>query len=89
MRDQVKSDWLGKGVTNAVKNVNTHIAEAMTGKDLDIVNQAAVDQMLIDLDGTDNKPKLGANAIRQLGRKKSSHAPSSSFQRYQRWLARR
>merc|ERR1712127_932045 len=63
MRDQVKSDWLGKGVTNAVKNVNTHIAEAMTGKDLDIVNQAAVDQMLIDLDGTDNKSKLGANAI--------------------------
>merc|ERR1712127_452739 len=63
MRDQVKSDWLGKGVTNAVKNVNTHIAEAMTGKDLDIVNQAAVDQMLIDLDGTDNKNKLGANAI--------------------------
>jgi len=63
MRDQVKSDWLGKGVTNAVKNVNTHIAEALNGKDLDIVNQAAVDQLLIDLDGTDNKSKLGANAI--------------------------
>merc|ERR1711997_628937 len=63
MRDKVKSDWLGKGVNNAVNNVNTHIAEAMTGKDLDIVNQAAIDQMLIDLDGTDNKSKLGANAI--------------------------
>jgi len=63
MRDKVKSDWLGKGVNNAVNNVNTHIAEAMTGKDLDLVNQAAVDQMLIDLDGTDNKSKLGANAI--------------------------
>merc|ERR1711887_439471 len=34
MRDQVKADWLGKGVCNAVNNVNTHIAEAMTGKDL-------------------------------------------------------
>jgi len=63
MRDKVKSDWLGKGVNNAVNNVNTHIAEAMTGKDLDIVNQVAIDQMLIDLDGTDNKSKLGANAI--------------------------
>merc|ERR1739848_51173 len=63
MRDQVKADWLGKGVQNAVGNVNTHIAEAMTGKDLDIANQAAIDQMLIDLDGTDNKSKLGANAI--------------------------
>merc|ERR1712178_14504 len=63
MRDKVKSDWLGKGVNNSVNNVNTHIAEAMTGKDLDIVNQAAIDQMLIDLDGTDNKSKLGANAI--------------------------
>merc|ERR1712178_564897 len=63
MRDKVKSDWLGKGVNNAVNNVNTHIAEAMTGKDLDLVNQAAVDQMLIDLDGTNNKSKLGANAI--------------------------
>jgi len=63
MRDKVKEDWLGKGVCNAVKNVNTKIAEAMTGKDLDLVNQAAVDQMLIDLDGTDNKSNLGANAI--------------------------
>merc|ERR1712226_692332 len=63
MRDKVKSDWLGKGVNNAVNNVNTHIAEALTGKDLDLVNQSAMDQMLIELDGTDNKSKLGANAI--------------------------
>ena len=63
MRDQVKSDWLGKGVNNAVNNVNTAIAELMCNKDLDIADQAAMDKMMLDLDGTDNKSKLGANAI--------------------------
>jgi len=63
MRDGVKSDWLGKGVQNAVNNVNGPISEALVGKELDIVDQRAVDQIMLDLDGTKNKSSLGANAI--------------------------
>ncbi len=53
--------YLGKGVANAVHNVNTTIAEALIG--LDAVNQRGIDQMLLDLDGTPNKANLGANAV--------------------------
>jgi enolase len=53
--------YLGKGVTQAVGNVNGEIAAAVTG--LDASDQAALDQKLIDLDGTPNKSRLGANAI--------------------------
>ena len=53
--------WLGKGVTNAVANVNGEIAAELEGMDSD--NQAAVDRALIELDGTPNKSRLGANAI--------------------------
>merc|ERR1739848_949629 len=63
MRDKDKAHWLGKGVQNAVNNVNTLIADLLVGKDLDIVNQRQIDQMMLDLDGTANKSKLGANAI--------------------------
>lgn len=63
MRDQDKQNWLGKGVQNAVANVNTHISQALCGKDLDLSKQAEIDQIMLDLDGTDNKNKLGANAI--------------------------
>lgn len=52
--------YAGKGVQKAVKNVNTTIAKALIGKDFD---QRSLDQRLIDLDGTPNKGKLGANAI--------------------------
>jgi enolase len=55
------SDWLGKGVTQAVDNVNGEIATAVRGQDAS--NQAALDRMLIALDGTPNKSRLGANAI--------------------------
>jgi enolase len=55
------SEWLGKGVTKAVANVNGEIAEAMRGQDAS--SQAALDRMLITLDGTPNKSRLGANAI--------------------------
>lgn len=61
LRDGDKSRFLGKGVTNAVNNVNTTIAEALVGKS--VLDQAAIDKLLIDLDGTPNKGKLGANAI--------------------------
>ena len=53
--------WLGKGVTKAVQNVNSEIADAVAG--LDALDQQGIDQALIDLDGTPNKARLGANAI--------------------------
>jgi len=53
--------WLGKGVTNAVANVNSEIAGAVAG--LDALDQQGIDRALIDLDGTPNKSRLGANAI--------------------------
>jgi enolase len=55
------ADWLGKGVTKAVENVNGEIATAVHGQDAS--SQAALDRMLIALDGTPNKSRLGANAI--------------------------
>jgi enolase len=55
------ADWMGKGVGKAVENVNGEIATAVRGQDAG--NQAALDRMLITLDGTPNKSRLGANAI--------------------------
>ncbi len=55
------SDWMGKGVRRAVENVNGEIATAVRGQDAS--SQAALDRMLITLDGTPNKSRLGANAI--------------------------
>ncbi len=61
LRDGDKSRYLGKGVEKAVSNVNTEIAEALVG--MNVLDQTAIDKMLIDLDGTPNKARLGANAI--------------------------
>jgi len=61
LRDNDKKKYLGRGVLKAVKNVNTSIADVLIG--FDITSQAAIDQVMIDLDGTPNKSKLGANAI--------------------------
>ena len=61
LRDGNKDYYLGKGVLNAVKNVNEIIAEKLVG--YNVFDQVAIDKMLIDLDGTENKGKLGANAI--------------------------
>ena len=61
LRDGDKSRYNGKGVETAVKNVNTEIAEALIGTN--VLDQVAIDKMLIDLDGTPNKSRLGANAI--------------------------
>lgn len=61
LRDADKKKYLGKGVLKAVKNVNTEIAQTIMG--YDVTQQAAIDQAMIDLDGTSNKSKLGANAI--------------------------
>ncbi len=61
LRDGDKGRYLGKGVLQAVENVNTEISEAIIG--LDAQEQAFIDQTMIDLDGTENKSRLGANAI--------------------------
>ena len=61
MRDGDKSRFGGKGVTKAVDNVNGEIAEAIVG--MDVLRQVQIDNTLIDLDGTDNKSRLGANAM--------------------------
>ena len=61
LRDNDKARYLGKGVTKAVENVNTEICEALLG--LDATEQGLIDGTLIDLDGTENKSRLGANAI--------------------------
>src|SRR3954465_7769485 len=61
LRDDDKKTYLGKGVTKAVENVNSKIAPELIG--LDARDQEAIDQLMIDLDGTPNKAKLGANAI--------------------------
>ena len=61
LRDGDKSRYLGKGVLKAVEHINTEISEAVLG--LDASEQAFLDRTLIDLDGTENKSRLGANAI--------------------------
>ena len=61
LRDGDEKRFFGKGVRRAVDNVNTEICEAIIG--LDAVEQRFIDQTLIDLDGTDNKSRLGANAV--------------------------
>jgi len=61
LRDGDKSKYLGKGVLKAVENVNTKIASALEG--IDVFEQNAIDKLMIELDGSENKGNLGANAI--------------------------
>ncbi len=61
LRDGDKSRYLGKGVLKAVEYVNTEIRDAVVG--MDATDQAAIDQKMIELDGTENKGRIGANAI--------------------------
>ena len=61
LRDGDKARYGGKGVLKAVENVNSIIGPAIQG--FDATEQAAIDKLMISLDGTDNKSKLGANAI--------------------------
>ena len=75
LRDGDKTRYLGKGVTQAVENVNTTIAKALDG--FDAADQAGLDRRLIDLDGTDNKGRLGANALLGVSMA-NAHAVSAS-----------
>ncbi len=61
LRDGDKARYRGKGTLTAVNNVNTQIAQALVG--MDASNQEAIDNAMVELDGTDNKGRLGANAI--------------------------
>ena len=61
LRDNDKTKYMGKGVLKAVANVNDQLAKELQG--MDVFEQNAIDQMMIDLDGTENKGNLGANAI--------------------------
>jgi enolase len=63
LRDKDKSRYLGKGVTKAVENVNTIIAPELFKKSPDALDQVELDRFLIELDGTEDKSRLGANAI--------------------------
>ena len=61
LRDGDKARYLGKGVSKAVENVNTELCEALVG--LNVLDQAYIDNLMIEIDGTENKSRLGANAI--------------------------
>ncbi len=69
------TEYLGKGVLKAVNHVNDEINEALHGED--VFNQRRVDQLMLDLDGTPNKAKLGANAI--LGASMASAHAAASY----------
>src|SRR4051794_5081513 len=61
LRDGDKTKWLGKGVLKAVANVNERIGPELVG--MEVAEQRALDQLMIEMDGTENKANLGANAI--------------------------
>jgi enolase len=61
LRDRDPSRYLGKGVLKAVENINTHLRDMLIGRE--VLAQADIDQMMIDMDGTENKSNLGANAM--------------------------
>ncbi|XP_020630434.1 alpha-enolase-like [Orbicella faveolata] len=63
LRDKDPKRFLGKGVLKAVENVNSIIGPALISKNVDVTKQEEVDKLMLELDGTDNKTKLGANAI--------------------------
>lgn len=83
LRDGDKSRYGGKGVLNAVRNVNDSIREAIVG--LDATEQVMLDEVMIELDGTPNKAKLGANAILGVSlavAKAAANAQQEPFYRY-------
>ena len=86
LRDGDKSRYLGKGVRKAVANVNGEIFDAVRG--MDAADQEALDRRLIELDGTDNKQRLGANAILAVSLAAARAAASASGQSLFRYLHR-
>jgi len=84
LRDGDKNRYLGKGVLNAVGHINTELAGVATGRDCD--DQRGLDQAMIDLDGTDNKSNLGANALLAVSLANAQAAASSAGQPLYRYL---
>ena len=84
LRDGDKNAYVGKGVLEAVKNVNTTIADALVGTY--VLNQREIDQQLIDLDGTPNKSKLGANAMLGVSLAVAKAAAAESSQSLYRYV---
>lgn len=83
LRDGDKARYNGKGVLTAVSNVNTEIADTLFG--LDAENQRGIDQILIELDGTENKGRLGANAMLGVSMavaKAAAHSQATPLYRY-------
>nr|KAF6443642.1 enolase 1 [Molossus molossus] len=63
LRDNDKTRYMGKGVSKAVEHINKSIAPALISKKLSVVEQEKIDKLMIEMDGTENKSKFGANAI--------------------------
>ncbi len=84
LRDGDKSRYLGKGTTKAVGHINKEIAKALSGKDA--TRQAEIDRTMIDLDGTDTKSKLGANAILAVSMATARAAAASQMTPLYRYL---
>lgn len=78
LRDNDKNAFLGKGVLQAVKNVNTTLREELAG--MDVIDHVAIDKKMIELDGTPNKSKLGANAILGVSLAVAKAAAQETFQ---------
>ncbi|WP_115719566.1 phosphopyruvate hydratase [Gallaecimonas mangrovi] len=85
LRDGDKSRYLGKGVLTAVTNIKGPIRDALLGKDA--LKQAELDKVMIDLDGTDNKGKLGANAILAVSLANAKAAAASQKKPLYAWIA--
>ena len=84
LRDGDKSRYLGKGTTKAAGHIYNEIAKALAGKDA--THQAEIDQAMIDLDGTNNKGKLGANAILAVSMASARAAAASQMTPLYRYL---
>jgi len=84
LRDGDKSRYLGKGVSKAVSHVNNELAQLVVGRDCN--DQAGLDQAMIDLDGTENKSRLGANALLAVSLANAQAAALASEQPFFRYL---
>ena len=84
LRDGDSSVYLGKGVLKAVKHINENIKEVLVG--LDALDQRLIDQRMIELDGTENKAKLGANAILAVSLASAKAAASHLRKPFYRYL---
>lgn len=63
LRDNIKNEYHGKGVSKAIDNVNKFIAPELLKSNLEVTQQTEIDELMLKLDGTENKSKFGANAI--------------------------